>query len=85
MGTGVGCGCGVYTNNAWDTTTPIWRFYQGTTLVGSHMANKDMGFSPWALCGPKFSPNKHFGQDRSRQGLKPNSFSILYGPTKVVP
>jgi hypothetical protein len=28
---------------------------------------------------------KHFVQDAPWQGLKPNSLSILYGPTKVVP
>jgi hypothetical protein len=27
----------------------------------------------------------HFVEDESLQGLKPNSLSFLYGPTKVVP
>jgi hypothetical protein len=41
----------------------------------------DLGF----LFAPEFSPDKHFGQDTPWQGLKPNSLSLLYGPTKVVP
>jgi hypothetical protein len=49
--------------------------YHGTTLVVPHRTNKNLGFSPCAFTSP----------GKSRQGLKPNSLSLLYGPTKVVP
>jgi hypothetical protein len=48
--------------------------YQGTTLVVPLRPGQELGFSPWVfpLAG------------KSRQGLKPNSLSFLYGTTKVV-
>jgi hypothetical protein len=47
--------------------------YQGNDASLAVGGSKDLGFSPCAL----------FLEEK--QGLKPNSLSILYGTTKVVP
>jgi hypothetical protein len=49
--------------------------YQGTTLVGPLRAQQNPGFSPCAFF-------EHFVPETLWQGLKPNSFSVPYGPTK---
>jgi hypothetical protein len=60
--------------------------YQGTTLVGPFQAHQDLGFKPLpSFFASELSSHKHFVQDAPWQGLKPNSLSVLYGPTKVVP
>jgi hypothetical protein len=49
-----------------------FALYQGPTFSRAVEANKELGFSP---CG----------RPSQNQRLKPNSLSILYGPTKVGP
>ena len=71
--------------------------YQGTTLVGPLSPNNDMGFSPWAFpltflvvvekapahCSETFPQRLRAG--RAPTGAEAQSFSLSYGPTKVVP
>jgi hypothetical protein len=48
-------------------------------------AIKDLVLAPALFLCSELSSHKHFVQDAPWQGLKPNSLSVLYGPTKVVP
>jgi hypothetical protein len=59
--------------------------YQGTTSVGPFRPSKIWALAPAFFLCSELSSHKHFVQDAPWQGLKPNSLSVLYGPTLVVP
>ena len=63
----------------------VGALYQGTTLVGPFHLEKSWALAPVLLCLISTWPLGFAAVFAVLQGLKPRSFSTLYGPTKVVP